>query len=162
MRYLGEVIRNLSTIDIISAELDVDLKSFFTRTLSISIVVHNNDQSTLNKETHVEFEKFIASIELKIHTLHLMMDNIVNKSNDRTLVADIRHILDEVGRVLKSMSYKMFALRKAIATNNIIELRVVSDSLTVDVNNLRSQFTNLKSTAQKTKINLSRIQEEQK
>lgn len=160
MPYKKQVINNLSTIDVISAKLDIDLKSFFTRTTSITIVVHNNDQSSLHNKTHEEFEKYIASIELKIHTLDMMMENILKVSGDHSLVKDIKSILNSVKRDLKQMSYKIFSLRKAIETNNIIELRVVSDSFTADINNLRINFKNLKETAVRIKIELS-LKEEQ-
>lgn len=155
MPYKKQVINNLGTIDVISAKLESDLKSFFTRTTSITIVVHNNDQSSLHNKTHEEFEKYIASIEKKIHTLDMMMEDIIKVSNDHMLVKDIKSILSSVKRDLKQMSYKIFSLRKAIETNNIIELRVVSDSFTIDINNLRAYFKNLKETAVRTKVELS-------
>ena len=42
------------------------------------------------------------------------------------------------------MKFKIFNLRKAIETECIIELRVVSDSFTQDINILRDFFKNLK------------------
>ena len=47
MCYNKKVIANLSTINFISSKLDEDLKSFFIKTISISISVFNNDTSSL-------------------------------------------------------------------------------------------------------------------
>ena len=162
MQNLKQVINNLDTIDAISAKLDVDLKAFFTRTTSISIVVHNNDQSSLDKKTHEEFETYIKSIEKRMHTLDMIMTNIIKVSESSDIVKDIKAILGNVNRDLKQMSYKIFSLRKAIETNNIIELRVVSDSFTLDINTLRVNFKNLKETALRVKTELILLEGERK
>ena len=46
MCYNKKVIANLSTINFISSKLDEDLKSFFIKTISISISVFNNKTSS--------------------------------------------------------------------------------------------------------------------
>ncbi len=146
-----KVIANLSTINFISSKLDEDLKSFFIKTTSISISVFNNETDSLI-DAPKEFEKYIESINKKINTLHAMMTNIT-KSSDCD-IDSIQTILNNVDRKLKEMKFKIFYLRKAIATECIIELRVVSVSFTQDINILRTFFTNLKDTSDKIIISL--------
>ena len=146
MCYNKKVIANLSTINFISSKLDEDLKSFFIKTTSISISVFNNETSSL-VDTPKEFEKYIESINKKINTLHAMMTNITN--NNKCDISSIKTILNNVDRKLKEMKFKIFNLRKAIETECIIELRIVSDSFTQDINILRDFFKNLKDTSDK-------------
>ena len=103
MCYNKKVIANLSTINFISSKLDEDLKSFFIKTISISISVFNNETSSL-VDAPKGFEKYIESINKKINTLHDMMTNITN--NSKCDISSIKTILNNVDRKLKEMKFK--------------------------------------------------------
>lgn len=157
MSYINQAINNLNTIDLISSKLDGDLTLFFNRSTSITIAVHNavnNEDLSHLKESPSEFEKYIASLRKKINTLNMMMLNIDKISGNPNITQNIRRILNDVERQLKEMSFKIFYLSKAISTNNIIELRVVSVSFTADINKLKEYFKSLKNAAYKTKLNI--------
>ena len=85
------IIKNLSTISVISTKLTESLDKLFNKTTSIGISVYNMELGSIYKADE-EYTKYIESFKQMINTLNLMMKNIESKSEDKDIVLDINNV----------------------------------------------------------------------
>ena len=136
------IIKNLSTISVISSKLTESLDKLFNKTTSIGISVYNMELGSIYKADE-EYTKYIESFKQMINTLNLMMKNIESKSEDKDIVLDINNVLIEICRDVKGLEYKVFYLRKAIETKAITDIIVIIDSYTKDLTILKNHIRTL-------------------
>lgn len=159
----NDIIKNkLSTIDIVSSVLDENLKILSTKTLNLGIYIHNQHGQDIRvlSDTPEQYEKALDTINRMMEvTLTNMLNDI--KALDTSLDlsgfdADIRSVLSYT----KIMQYALFHLKKAIRVAvdttdkdvislSMIDLKVVSNELSINIKNSKTAVLNIKKCANK-------------
>lgn len=159
----NDIIRNkLSTIDRVSSVLDENLRILSTKTLNLGISVYNQHDQDIRvlADTPEEYEKALGTISIMMEvTLSNMIRDIklLDPSLDLSgFDANIRLVLSYT----KIMKYALFPLKKSIRvaidtidkdviSKSMLDLKVVSNELAVNIKNSKIAVLAIKECANK-------------
>lgn len=159
----NDIIRNkLSTIDRVSSVLDENLRILSTKTLNLGISVYNQHDQDIHVlvDTPEEYEKALGTISIMMEvTLSNMIRDIklLDPSLDLSgFDANIRLVLSYT----KIMKYALFPLKKSIRvaidtidkdviSKSMLDLKVVSNELAVNIKNSKIAVLAIKECANK-------------
>lgn len=159
----NDIIRNkLSTIDRVSSVLDENLRILSTKTLNLGISVYNQHDQDIHVlvDTPEEYEKALGTISRMMEvTLSNMIRDIklLDPSLDLSgFDANIRLVLSYT----KIMKYALFPLKKSIRvaidtidkdviSKSMLDLKVVSNELAVNIKNSKIAVLAIKECANK-------------
>ena len=159
----NDIIKNkLSTIDKVSSVLDENLKILSTKTLNLGISVYNQHDQDIRvlSDTSEQYEKALGTINRMMEvTLTNMMNDI--KALDTSL--DLSGFDTNIRSVLsytKIMKYALFPLKKSICvaidttdkdiiSKSMLDLKVVSNELSINIKNSKIAVLAIKECANK-------------
>lgn len=147
------ILAKAKSIEVISTKLEELLSALNTKTLNVSINVYNHDIKPL-VNTAEEFEKATTKFSNMIHTLEIMCHDIDELDGDKNITKEMNNILKDLTKHIKQMGYKIFALRKAVKTMQIIDITVISKAFIDDISKLNISVKQLKEADTKLKYQL--------
>lgn len=159
----NDIIRNkLSTIDRVSSVLDENLRILSTKTLNLGISIYNQHDQDIHvlADTPEEYEKALGTISrmMEVTLLNMIRDiKLLDPSLDLSgFDANIRLALSYT----KIMKYALFPLKKSIRvaidtidkdviSKSMLDLKVVSNELAVNIKNSKIAVLAIKECANK-------------
>ena len=150
------ILAKVNSIEVISNKLEELLSELNTKTLNVSINVYNHEIKPLVNAAE-EFEVATAKFSNTIRTLEIMCKDIDKLDGDKNITSEMVSILKELHKNIKQMGYKIFALRKAVKTTQIIDITVISKAFIEDISKLSNCVKRLKESDSKLKYKLGGI-----
>ena len=131
------VLNKLNTIKVITERFTKNLKSLKIKSISVNISIYHVNLNTL-QDLPEEYQKSIDDFLRMIETLKIMLEHLKDEEFKLEHIEILKKDSTEIERIIKSISYKILAIKIALARDTSTEKGI--REACIDLNTINAKF----------------------
>ena len=131
------ILKKLNTIKVITERFTKNLRSLKIKSISVNISVYHAELST-TQDLPEEYQNSIDDFLRMIETLKTMLQHLKDEEFSLEYVNILKKDSSEIERIIKAISYKILAIKIALARDTSTEKGIIEAC--VDLNTANAKF----------------------